>query len=209
MFRRLVLGLSAVLAMGMLSSADARRWHRYNQHHNNQLIVVAESDVDLSLDRYTIDVRQAKGAYKGIRIKNSMGKLFDIRRVEIVYSDGTVWSEDRQIDMYWASVAVRSIRRTRAASSIRSRSRRNRDTDAAACRSSAFRTATAAAWTARAATTGDIRTIAIAPSIWCPAVGIAAMISAPARRYLLPLRRLLAKRQPAATCCSARNTSAS
>ena len=101
MFRRLVLGLSAVLAMGMLSSADARRWHRYNQHHNNQLIVVAESDVDLSLDRYTIDVRQAKGAYKGIRIKNSMGKLFDIRRVEIVYSDGTVWSEDRQIDMYW------------------------------------------------------------------------------------------------------------
>ena len=85
MFRRLVLGLSAVLAMGMLSSADARRWHRSHQHHNNQLIVIAESDVDLSLDRYTIDVRQAKGAYKGIRIKNSMGKLFDIRRVEIVY----------------------------------------------------------------------------------------------------------------------------
>lgn len=90
MFRRLILGLSAVLAMGMLSSADARRWHRHH-HHNDQLIVIAESDVDLSLDHYTIDVRQAKGAYKGIRIKNSMGKLFDIRRVQIVYSDGSVW----------------------------------------------------------------------------------------------------------------------
>jgi CBS domain-containing protein len=30
-----------------------------------------------------------------------MGKLFDIRRVQVVYSDGTVWDEDRQIDMYW------------------------------------------------------------------------------------------------------------
>jgi CBS domain-containing protein len=86
--------------MGMLSSADARRWHRHH-HHYDQLIVIAESDVDLSLDHYTIDVRQAKGAYKGIRIKNSMGKLFDIRRVQIVYSDGSVWDEDRQIDMYW------------------------------------------------------------------------------------------------------------
>jgi len=98
MFRRLILGLSVVLAMGVLSSADARR-HRH--HHNNQLILIAETDVDLSLDHYTIDVRQAKGAYKGIRIKNAMGKLFDIRQVQIVYSDGTVWNEDRQIDMYW------------------------------------------------------------------------------------------------------------
>jgi hypothetical protein len=102
MFRRLILGLAVVLAMGMLSSAEARRWHRHHHHHHNdQLIVIAETDVDLSLDNYTIDVRQAKGAYKGIRIKNSMGKLFDIRRVQVVYSDGTVWDEDRQIDMYW------------------------------------------------------------------------------------------------------------
>jgi hypothetical protein len=100
MFRGLLLGLSVVLATGVLSSADARR-HRYHHHHDTQLIVIAESDVDLALDHYTIDVRQAKGAYKGIRIKNAMGKLFDVRRVEIVYSDGTVWSEDRQIDMYW------------------------------------------------------------------------------------------------------------
>lgn len=78
-----------------------RRWHRYHYRHGDQLILIAETDVDLSLDRYTIDVRQAKGAYKGIRIKNAMGKLFDVRRVQIVYSDGSVWNEDRQIDMYW------------------------------------------------------------------------------------------------------------
>ncbi len=90
------------------SEADAQSWrrrhhrrHRYHYRHGDQLILIAETDVDLSLDRYTIDVRQAKGAYKGIRIKNAMGKLFDVRRVQIVYSDGSVWNEDRQIDMYW------------------------------------------------------------------------------------------------------------
>ena len=102
MLRRLVLGLCVVLGMGALTSADARRHHRHHHHHHaDKLIIIAESDVDLSLDHYTIDVSQAKGAYKGIRIKNAMGKLFDVRRVEVVYSDGSVWDEDRQIDMYW------------------------------------------------------------------------------------------------------------
>jgi hypothetical protein len=86
--------------MSLLSNAEARRRHHHWQHRN-QLILIAETDVDLSLDHYTIDVSQAKGAYKGIRIKNAMGKLFDVRRVQIVYSDGSVWNEDRQIDMYW------------------------------------------------------------------------------------------------------------
>jgi CBS domain-containing protein len=106
MFVRLVLGLCVVLTMGAFSSsADARRWHHRHHHYyygeRDRLISIAESDVDLSLDHYTIDVSQAKGGYKGIRIKNVMGKLFDVRRVEIVYSDGSTWVEDRQIDMYW------------------------------------------------------------------------------------------------------------
>lgn len=106
MLRRLVLGLCAVLATGAITAAEARysRHHHHRHHHQyrgDQLILISETDVDLSLDRYTIDVRQAKGAYKGIRIKNAMGKLFDVRRVQIVYSDGSVWNEDRQIDMYW------------------------------------------------------------------------------------------------------------
>lgn len=131
MLRRLVLGLCAIMAtgaagisgvgtvavvgagaglMGLVGTptvAEAQSWrhrhhrHRYHYRRGDQLILIAETDVDLSLDRYTIDVRQAKGAYKGIRIKNAMGKLFDVRRVQIVYSDGSVWNEDRQIDMYW------------------------------------------------------------------------------------------------------------
>ncbi|MFA5957215.1 DUF2541 domain-containing protein [Hyphomicrobium sp.] len=93
--------------MSTVTAAEAQSWryrhhrHRYHYRHGDQLILIAETDVDLSLDRYTIDVRQAKGAYKGIRIKNAMGKLFDVQKVQIVYSDGTVWNEDRQIDMYW------------------------------------------------------------------------------------------------------------
>ncbi|MBN9247329.1 MAG: DUF2541 family protein [Hyphomicrobium sp.] len=105
MLGRLVLGLCAILAMGLLTAAEARhnRHHRHYHHHyyGDQLILISELDVDLALDKYTIDVRQAKGAYKGIRSKNAMGKLFDVQRVQIVYSDGSVWNEDRQINMYW------------------------------------------------------------------------------------------------------------
>ena len=101
MLGRLVLGLCAILAMGLLTAAEARYHRHHHQYYGDQLILISESDVDLSLDKYTIDVRQAKGAYKGIRIKNAMGKLFDVQKVQIVYSDGSVWNEDRQIDMYW------------------------------------------------------------------------------------------------------------
>ena len=107
MFRRLVLGLCAVLATGALASAQARYYGYYHRHHHHhhyndrdELIVISEQDVDLSLDKFTIDVRQAKGAYKGIRVRNAQGRLFDLQRVQVVYSDGTVWNEDRQIDIY-------------------------------------------------------------------------------------------------------------
>ena len=72
----------------------------YYSDNRDRLIIISEQDVDLSLDRFTIDVRQAKGAYKGIRVKNALGKLFDLQRVQVVYSDGSVHNEDRQIDMY-------------------------------------------------------------------------------------------------------------
>ena len=60
MFRRLVLGLCAVLAIGVFTSAQAR--HYYHRHHlhyydDDALIVLSEQDVDLSLDKFTIDVR--------------------------------------------------------------------------------------------------------------------------------------------------------
>ena len=118
MYGRLVLVFCAILAAaGVFSpSADARyrrqydrqhhrhhhnhRYHRSYDEYGGRLIVISEQDVDLSLDKFTIDVRQAKGAYKGIRIRNAQGRLFDIRRVQVVYADGTTHNEDRQIDMY-------------------------------------------------------------------------------------------------------------
>ena len=119
MFRRLVLVFcAAVAAAGVYTpSADARYKRSYDRHHHRQhhrhhrqhrayseygdrLIVISDQDVDLTIDSFTIDVRQAKGAYKGIRLRNAQGRLFDVRRAQIVYADGTTHNEDRQIDMY-------------------------------------------------------------------------------------------------------------
>ncbi len=97
MFRRLVVALCVIIATGVFVSAEARKKKRY---YGDQLVVISEQDIDLSLDRYTIDVSKAKGGYKGIRVRNADGRLFDLSRVQVVYSDGTVHNEDRQIDMY-------------------------------------------------------------------------------------------------------------
>ncbi|MGQ0455738.1 MAG: DUF2541 family protein [Hyphomicrobium sp.] len=100
MFRRLFVVLCAILATGVLMSAEARRKRHYHNYSGDQLIVISEHDVDLSLDTYSIDISSAKGAYKGIRVKNARGYLFDLSRVQVVYADGSVHNEDRQIDMY-------------------------------------------------------------------------------------------------------------
>jgi Protein of unknown function (DUF2541) len=97
MFRRLVVALSVILATGVFMSAEARRQRSYS---GDNLVVISEQDIDLSLDKYSIDVSKAKGAYKGIRVRNAKGRLFDLSRVQIVYADGSVHNEDRQIDMY-------------------------------------------------------------------------------------------------------------
>ena len=96
MFRRLVVALSVILATGVFVSAEARK-QRYDD--GERLVVISEQDIDLSLDKYSIDVGKAKGAYKAIRVRNAQGRLFDLQRVQIVYSDGSVHNEDRQIDV--------------------------------------------------------------------------------------------------------------
>lgn len=97
MLRRLVMALGVILATGALVSAEARK-HRY--YDGEQLIVISEQDIDLSLDKYSIDVSKAKGGYKAIRVRNANGRLFDLQRVQVVYADGSVHNEDRQIDMW-------------------------------------------------------------------------------------------------------------
>ena len=97
MFRRLVVALGVILATGVFMSAEARRHRSYS---GDNLVVISEQDIDLALDKYSIDVSKAKGAYKGIRVRNAQGRLFDLSRVQVVYADGSVHNEDRQIDMY-------------------------------------------------------------------------------------------------------------
>ena len=96
MFRRLVVALSVIVATGVFVTAEARRY----RSGGDQLVVISEQDIDLGLDKYSIDVSKAKGAYKAIRVRNASGRLFDVSRVQVVYSDGSVHNEDRQIDMY-------------------------------------------------------------------------------------------------------------
>lgn len=105
MFRRLVLAACAILATGVLVTAEAhRRHHRYHNWHGEssgnweRLVVIAEQDIDQSLDRLTIDTTSAKGAYKGIRVKSSLGP-FLISKVQVVYNDGSVHNEDRTINL--------------------------------------------------------------------------------------------------------------
>lgn len=111
MLRRLVMALGVILASGVLVSAEARRQHYYDRYDNEQLVVISEQDIDLSLDKYSIDVSKAKGGYKAIRVRNAQGRLFDIQRVQIVYADGSVHNEDRQIDM-WQGERSRPINPT-------------------------------------------------------------------------------------------------
>lgn len=101
MLRRLLVVLCALAVAGALMSAEARK-RRHHHHHGDweQLVIISEQDVDLSVDNFKIDVSMAKGAYKGIRVRNARGQLFDLSRVQVTYSDGSTHDENRQIDMY-------------------------------------------------------------------------------------------------------------
>lgn len=89
MFRRLVMAGLALVAAGAISVAQAQ-----------DLVGIATETIDASSDgSASIDVSRAPGAFRGIRVKNRGSNLIDLTRVQIVYSDGSVHNEDRQIDM--------------------------------------------------------------------------------------------------------------
>ena len=106
MFRRLVVAACALLAAGVLVTAEAhRRHHRWHgggggggSGNWERLVVIAEQDIDQSLDRLTIDVTAAKGGYKGIRVRSALGP-FLINKVQVIYNDGSVHNEDRTINL--------------------------------------------------------------------------------------------------------------
>ncbi len=88
MFRRLVVAGLAVLAAGYVSAAQAEE----------NLVVIATETVDLGKDGVSIDVSKAKGAFRGIRIR-AKKNFIDVARVQVIYDDGAIHNEDRQIDM--------------------------------------------------------------------------------------------------------------
>lgn len=97
MFRRLVVAFCAIMAAGALISADAHRLPSRGSGEN--LVVIAEHDIDLATDRYSIDISKAKGGYKALRVKAKQG-FFDLSSVQVIYADGSKHDEVRQIDMY-------------------------------------------------------------------------------------------------------------
>ena len=97
MLRRLVVAACAMMATGVLVTAEAHRRH-HSRWTGEQLVVISEQDVDMSLDRFTVDVSSAKGAYKGIRVRSSRGH-FELGKVQVVYNDGSVHNEDRRINL--------------------------------------------------------------------------------------------------------------
>ncbi len=88
MFRRLVIAGLAVLVAGTASVAK----------DTENLVVIATETVDLGKTGVAIDVSKAKGAYRGIRVR-AKKNFIDLSRVQVVYDDGSIHNEDRQIDM--------------------------------------------------------------------------------------------------------------
>lgn len=89
MFRKLMLAGLALMATGMISVAQAQ-----------DLVGIATETIDTSKDgTVAIDVSKANGAFRGIRVKNKGNATIDLQSVQIVFSDGSVHNEDRQIDM--------------------------------------------------------------------------------------------------------------
>jgi len=89
MFRRLVLAGLALVAAGAISVAQAQ-----------DLVGIATETIDADTGgSASIDVSKAPGAFRGIRVKNKGTTAINLTRVQIVYSDGSVHNEDRQIDM--------------------------------------------------------------------------------------------------------------
>ncbi len=89
MLRRITMAALALMAAGAISVAQAQ-----------DLVGIANETLDTSKDgSATIDVSKAPAGFRGIRVKNKGSTTIDLQRVQIVYSDGSVHNEDRQIDL--------------------------------------------------------------------------------------------------------------
>jgi hypothetical protein len=92
MFRRLQLaGLAASMLMTVTGTPSFAA-------PDEKLSVIGTQTIDLSGSGVSIDVSDAPGAYRGIRIRARSGSP-NIDRIQIIYRDGTVHNETRPISL--------------------------------------------------------------------------------------------------------------
>jgi hypothetical protein len=86
MLRRFIGAMIALGAIGLLNAAEAQ----------DNWILLGSKTVNPANVTETIDVSQARGSYKALRLLSRQGGL-DISNIEVVYADGTPHSERRNI----------------------------------------------------------------------------------------------------------------
>lgn len=92
MLRRLLVAGLAIAVVGTISVAEAQR--RSSKGPSGKWVQIGEATVDLGNDSVVIDVSQAKGAFRAVRLDNKRGRL-EISGLEIRYAGGKV-HEDRR-----------------------------------------------------------------------------------------------------------------
>ena len=86
MLRRLFVGVLALFAFAAVSTANAQ---------DVEVTLGEETALKIIPDKDTIDTVKIPGRYRGIRVYALEGSSVDIAKIDIVYSDGFVFTEDR------------------------------------------------------------------------------------------------------------------
>ena len=92
MFRRLVMAALAMAAAGFVSAAQAER-------ADGNWVLLGSETVDASKDRATIDLTKSAGKVRAVRINAKKGDIV-LSRVQVLYSNGAIHNEDRQITLF-------------------------------------------------------------------------------------------------------------
>jgi CBS domain-containing protein len=92
MSRRLGLAGTALGVAGVLMMAGAIS----AAHAEGTLIVIGKGEIDLAGSGQSIDVSQAKGAFRGIRLRATSGPI-SVERLQIVYAGGAIHKERKPV----------------------------------------------------------------------------------------------------------------
>ena len=86
MLRRLLVGILALFAFGTVTAASAQ---------DVEVTLGEEVALKILPDKDTIDTRKIPGRFRGIRVYALEGSSVDIAKIDVVFSDGTKFTEDR------------------------------------------------------------------------------------------------------------------